>query len=558
MKIYTILFLSFLLAAMSVIVSAENDLRERIYLQTDKQTYLAGELLWVKLYLTDADGIPDSFSKIGYIELVDETTAQVQVKVEITGGAGSCCLELPATLPTGYYQLIAYTRQMKNEGENVFFNKMISIINTFRADDNIKTDTLLETVSPSLLENNIVVLTDKENYKSRSKSHVQIQGIPENMHSLSISITGKDLITESFNINQWKKNLPSIPRHPVRTEFIPEYEGHIISGKIVNAATEAPISNNEKMNSFIGFIGDQIRLFNGKIGNNGDVQFITKRISGPKELSTSVLSSFENKYRVNIVSPFFAHTEKKLPAFTINSKWQDQLLQRSVGLQALYAYVADSLNLVDTTFAHFQWKPDRSYILDEYTRFTRMDEVIIEFIPSLRFRRIDNKRILSVLIDESASFAIGNSLVLLDGIPIFDHEIIFKYDPLLVYKIDVYKNRFDFGDQFFDGMVFFTTYKHDYPALKVDEQTQVFDYEGTQVNRYFYTPSYLHEEKNKQRIPDYRHTLLWEPNIKTAGATDIQIPFVTSDLTGGFQVIVEGITKDGKIIYGSSFFNVTQ
>lgn len=558
MKIYTILFLSFLLAATSGMVTAENDLRERIYLQTDKQTYLAGELLWVKLYLTDADGIPNSFSKIGYIELVDETTAQVQVKVEITGGTGACCLELPATLPTGYYQLIAYTRQMKNEGENVFFNKTVSIINTFRADDNIKSDTLLETASPSLLENNIVVLTDKGNYKPRSKSHVQIKEIPENMHSLSISITGKDLITESFNINQWKKHLSSIPKHPVRTEFIPEYEGHIISGKIVNAATEAPISNNEKMNSFVGFIGDQIRLFNGKIGNNGDVQFITKRISGAKEISTSVLSSFENKYRVNIVSPFFAHTEKMLPTFTINPKWQDQLLQRSVGLQALYAYVADSLNLVDTTFAHFQWKPDRSYILDEYTRFTRMDEVIIEFIPSLRFRRIDNKRILSVLIDESASFAIGNSLVLLDGIPIFDHEIIFKYDPLLVYKIDVYKNRFDFGDQFFDGIVYFTTYKHDYPTLKVDEQTQVFDYEGTQVHRYFYTPSYLHEEKNKQRIPDYRHTLLWEPNIKIAGATDIQIPFVTSDLTGGFQVIVEGITKDGKIIYGSSFFNVTE
>lgn len=558
MKIYTILFLSFLLAAKSVIVSAENDLRERIYLQTDKQTYLAGELLWVKLYLTDADGIPDSFSKIGYIELVDETTAQVQVKVEITDGTGTCCLELPATLPTGYYQLIAYTRQMKNEGENVFFNKTVSIINTFRADNNIKTDTLLETVSPSLLENNIVVFTDKENYKSRSKSHVQIKEIPENMHSLCISITGKDLITESFNINQWKKHLSSIPRHPVRTEFIPEYEGHIISGKIVNAATEAPIGNNEKMNSFVGFIGDQIRLFNGKIGNNGDVQFITKRISGPKELSSSVLSSFENKYRVNIVSPFFTHQEKQLPTFTINPKWQDQLLQRSVGLQALYAYATDSLNLVDTTFAHFQWKPDRSYILDEYTRFTRMDEVIIEFIPSLRFRRIDNKRILSVLIDESASFAIGNSLVLLDGIPIFDHEIIFKYDPLLVYKIDVYKNRFDFGDQFFDGMVFFTTYKHDYPTLKVDEQTQIFDYEGTQVHRYFYTPSYLHEEKNKQRIPDFRHTLLWEPHIKTGGATDIQIPFVTSDLTGDFQVIVEGITKDGKIIYGSSFFNVTE
>lgn len=558
MKRYTTLVLSFLLAAISIMVSAENDLRERIYLQTDKQTYLAGELLWAKLLLTNADGIPDSFSKIGYIELVDESTAQAQVKVEITDGTGTCCLEIPATLPTGYYQLIGYTRQMKNEGEDVFFNKTISIINTFRTDENIKTDTLFETSPASLLDNNIVILTDRKNYKPRTQNEVQIQELPENIHSLCISITGKDLITESFNINQWKKHLPSIPKHSVQTEFLPEYEGHIISGKIVNTATDATINNNEKVNPFIGFTGDQIRLFNGKIGTDGNVQFITTHISGSKELSTSILSSFENKYRVNIVPPFFAHTEKKLPAFTINPKWQDQLLQRSIGLQTLYAYVADSLNLVDTTFAHFQWKPDRSYILDEYTRFTRMDEVVIEFIPSLRFRRIDNKRILSVLMDESATFAIGNSLVLLDGIPIFNHETILNYDPLLVYKIDVYKNRFDFGDQFFDGIVFFTTYKHDYPTLKVDEQTQVFDYEGTQVHRYFYVPSYLHEKENKHRIPDYRHTLLWEPDIKTSGNVNIQIPFTTSDLTGDFQVVVEGITKDGKIIHGTAFFNVTK
>lgn len=558
MKRYTTLFLSFLFIATSIMVAAGDDFRERIYLQTDKQTYLAGELLWAKLLLTNADGVPDSFSKVGYIELVDESTPQIQVKVEITKGIGTCCLEIPATLPTGYYQLIGYTTQMKNEGEDVFFNKTISIINTFRADDNVKTDTLLETAPTSLLDNNIVVLTDKRSYKPRTQNEVQIQELPENIHSLCISITGKDLITESFNINQWKKHLPSIPKHPVRTEFLPEYEGHIISGKIVNTATGATITNNEKVSPFIGFTGDQIRLFNGNIGADGDVRFITKRISGSKELITSVLSSFENKYRVNIVSPFYAHTEKKLPAFTINPNWQNQLLQRSIGLQTLYAYVADSLNLVDTTYAHFQWQPDRSYILDEYTRFTRMDEVVIEFIPALRFRKIDNKRILSILMDENATFTIGNSLVLLDGIPIFDHETVLNYDPLLIYKIDVYKNRFDFGDQFFDGIVSFTTYKHDYPALKVDEQTQIFDYEGTQVHRYFYVPSYPQGKENKGRIPDYRHTLLWEPNIKTSGDVNIQVPFTTSDLSGDFQVVVEGITKDGKIIHGTAFFNVTK
>lgn len=60
---------------------AANDFRERIYVQTDKQVYLAGELLWLKLCVTDATGIPVSFSKVGYVELLDESTALVQVKI---------------------------------------------------------------------------------------------------------------------------------------------------------------------------------------------------------------------------------------------------------------------------------------------------------------------------------------------------------------------------------------------------------------------------------------------------------------------------------------------
>lgn len=67
---------------------AANDFRERIYVQTDKQVYLAGELLWLKLCVTDATGIPVSFSKVGYVELLDESTALVQAKIEIKEGIG--------------------------------------------------------------------------------------------------------------------------------------------------------------------------------------------------------------------------------------------------------------------------------------------------------------------------------------------------------------------------------------------------------------------------------------------------------------------------------------
>ena len=378
--------------------------------------------------------------------------------------------------------------------------------------------------------------------------------MPENVHSLSLSVAGVDFMQFDHDIMGWHTNLPPADG-AVKTEFLPDCEGHIISGKIVDVSTGEPLKDG-RVFPLLGFVGDQIRLFGGLTNKTSDVQFVTKRIKGVHELATTTFSSSDNKYRIDIQSPFAQHAEKKLPEFVLNQSWEEQLLRRSIGLQVQYAYVIDSMNKVDTTYAHFQWKPDRSYILDEYTRFTTMEEVVIEFIPSLSFRRLNNKRFLSVLLNENNTFSLGNSLVMIDGIPIMDHETVFRYDPLLVYKIDVYKDKFVFGNIHFEGLVFITTYKQDYPTLKTDETTHIFDYEGTQAHRYFYLPSYTDDSVRNNRIPDYRHTLLWMPEVYTNGKPALSVPFSTSDLTGDFQITVEGLTKDGKVIRGVSFFNV--
>ena len=552
MKIYH-MFMTILLA-FSINVFAENTLRERVYVQTDKQTYISGELLWMKLYITDETGKPSSFSKIGYVELLDESDAHVQIKLDVVNGVGEGCMELPVSLPTGNYLLTAYTRNMRNESEAVFFRKTIGVINTFRANASIEIDSVADiSFSPVLQDNNISVTA--KIYTTRSQSEVLIQGLPEDLHSLGISIAGIDFVAGMDNIVKWHSLLPDYSSEQIKNDFLPEYEGHIISGKIVDAVTNEPCTE-DGVYSLLGFTGDQLRIFGGMVDNEYNIQFVTDRITGSKEFAIAAIAPSDSKYRINIQSPFALHSERELPVFRMNSKWEDQLQLRSVGLQVLYAYFADSMSRADTTFSHFQWKPDRSYVLDEYTRFTTMEEIVIEFIPSLRFRRINNKRYLMIFIDENNTFSLGNSLVLLDGIPITDHDIIFRYNPLLVYKIDIFKDKFVFGNRRFEGVVSFTTYKHDYPGLILDETTQIFDYEGTQLRRHFYSPLYPEKSDAQRRMPDYRHTLLWMPDVKTGGQPSLSVPFSTSDLTGTFQITVEGLTKGGKFIRGTSFFNV--
>lgn len=73
--------------------------------------------------------------------------AVVQARLVLEKGVGDGCLQLPSTLPTGNYRLVAYTRYMRNEGEEVFFEKPLAVVNTFVTNETLLTDTLLPAYS---------------------------------------------------------------------------------------------------------------------------------------------------------------------------------------------------------------------------------------------------------------------------------------------------------------------------------------------------------------------------------------------------------------------------
>ena len=541
--------------------TASGLLAERVYLQTDKQLYLAGELVYMKVITVTPDRKPLSFSKIVYVELLDEANSQAQVKIELTGGVGEGWMELPLDLPAGYYRLAAYTRFMRNEDESVFFEKNIGVVNTFRSNQIRKVQTGISPSAPETHDSPTCSLQpDKSLYANREKGILQLDGLPENIHTLSVSIAGKASVTiEGTNdILQWEKQIPAASANPSE-KYLPEYEGHIITGKIAPVQSSSNIID-ESLFPLLSFPGDKFYLFESYKDELNDVAFYTTNMRGVKEVSTTVYNLSENKYRIDLQSPFVEqHIKKRLPALQADSTHLDGFLERSIALQALYAYTKDSLarNLSDDV--RFVVKPAKSYILDEWTRFVVMGELVIEFISELRFRRNSQQnRELLMLMQKGTFSEWVQPLVVLDGVPIMEHEIIYRYNPLLVERINIYPEEYIYGGMRFEGIVEFLTYEHNYPGLSTDQSTQIVNYPGTQPSRRLYTPGYSSEESRKSRLPDYRHTLLWEPALQTKGKSTLEVPFFTSDCSGEFQATVEGLTEDGKIISATVTFGVRQ
>jgi hypothetical protein len=65
-------------------------LKEKLYVHTDKNFYLAGEILWFKIYDVDASfHKPLSISSVAYIEILDKDHRPVlQGKIPMSEGSG--------------------------------------------------------------------------------------------------------------------------------------------------------------------------------------------------------------------------------------------------------------------------------------------------------------------------------------------------------------------------------------------------------------------------------------------------------------------------------------
>ena len=116
--------------------------QEKIYVQTDRASYLIGDTIWFKAYLVNGKThIADSKSNFIYGELINSLNEVVErVKIRKNAGVFSGYLEIDQASLSGLYQLRFYTTNMTNIDEAYFFKKNVRIDNyvSSRLKKNIK------------------------------------------------------------------------------------------------------------------------------------------------------------------------------------------------------------------------------------------------------------------------------------------------------------------------------------------------------------------------------------------------------------------------------------
>ena len=360
------------------------------------------------------------------------------------------------------------------------------------------------------------------------------------------------MLTQGWRRFDWKKILTEKSE---KFTFLPEHEGAIITAKVTDKTAGAPAAGTRV---YLSVPALNFQFYSSGTTREGYVHFFTKNIYGATPLLVQTNTAKDSVFRYEILSPYsdqYSAGHATAPGFDLSESIKQQIQQRSRNMQVQNVYLEDTLNTFYTPLVNtlpFYGTPDRTFLLDDYTRFPTMEEVMREYVQGVAVRKQKGKFHYKIFYPRTESFFDEDPLILLDGMPIFDTDKAIKMDPLKIKKLEVVKQNFILGRESFSGILSYTTYDHDLSWYPTDPLALQVAYEGLQLQREFYTPKYETEQQTGSRLPDFRTLLHWAPNVITKDGKT-RVSFYTSDQQGTYIGIIQGMTEEGEM--GSTTFS---
>lgn len=549
------------------------DFNEELYIQTDRNIYITSEEVWFKVYkLQGITHSPYNISKVVYLELLDKNNFPViQLKLKIDGNSGASGFILPDNIHSGNYLIRVYSNWMKNFPVNLFYYKEISVINPFENIENIKLPSdsidikLKEDKNQNLSEGipadklngkriRFKIALHKPEYLSRDKVKISITasdmaGNPIES-DLSVSVA-KSCIASPVQSKYLSKtkDIPlkgSLNPDSDAQRYLPELEGHLISGHIKLKANDAPL---KKIDLSLSFVGKSARCQFGKTDDNGEFYFLVKE-PGLNEIVIQPLSNDITGYNIELDQPFSSiFSNLKASPFYLDSSKVKAINNAIIGMQVYNIYEPErqkSTVLPKPITPDFYGKPENTIRMADYIELTSLREVVKEIIPDVYTLKQNGKYDFKLINKFKGQPFENKPLILVDGVPVYDFEKVLSINSKEIERADVINTRYFYSENVFDGIVSFTTKKGNLSAMDFNNSIFRQAYEGCQIKGNFYSPDYSSDTLRTSRIPDFRNTLYWNPDLHTTKDGKAETEFYTSDESAEYTIVVEGIAPDGK------------
>jgi hypothetical protein len=544
----TMRHITFLLyfASLNLLGQKQPAVEEQLIVHINGDSFLCGEYMNYSVLNFSNENNLSRFSKVAYIELIDvEGISRLKSKVILIKGVGSGKLFLPSTLSTGLYTMIIYTPWILSRNMNGLFVKRIAIVNslqpvplTSKAISKIKAPLPQNIQTPALKIEQL-----KNRYSVRESANVSFSSENEGFASISIRQLSP---TTYFTLDSLPIELPVIEKE--LNGVLPDYRGEVIRGKLnFNGNSEKTLRP-----VFLSVPTRKNYIRVSQSDSKGNFFFVGDDLDDRDEIWLTIESADNSSIEFN--DGFLGHhlSFEKPPHIFIDSSSINHITDRSIQVQIENAYftsatIEDSSSRIESTYG----QPSVVYRLDDYTRFNTLEETIIEILLEVSVRKSKGKRSIRIKDGTLNSKKSRESLILLNGFPIMDHEVIFKYDASAIERIEIIPFPYVFGEFGINGIVNFVS----------NERLIIEDIEGQKNVRLRNVGAQNAEalpvvKPLNSNTPDFRNQLYWSPFFQVTPGEKINLDFVCSDVTGKFEITIMVVLNNGKKIVTTETFEV--
>lgn len=542
---------------------------ETIYIDYNNSFLLTGEYLYYSVYCLDRRSKTFSkYSTIAYVKLIGSTGKVIfHHKLNLDNGRAQGDFFIPTTIPSGNYKLLGYTRLMRNGKQSNYFQADLTIINPYTNDQKI----LLKETKDSINSKHSVkrkldvsdnqkevtsinMSINKFNFKKREKVQLTIQNQKPSIGNGSYSLSVRKLYKLKASDRPSAKEFADQYLHDNTATnedyvvmILPEIRGELYSGKVVATDPKMGVAN--------------VRIAISVPGKNYIFKVVTTNIKGQfyftlnesYEGDEAVLQLLEDndKYTMLMDSPKPLDVSKiSFNKFRLEEEIKPVLLERSIHNQIennYFSFMPDSIK-VPAKRSSFYGFTGKEYDLDDYTRFSTVRETIVEILQGVWIKKTGNseERIQIRSNDPDKELSGFEPLIIIDGFRVKKHDELLKMDAGRIAKIQVIRDKYILGPQVFQGVLDIVTFEGKLWKNLTEGETLRHKLFKPLPKKFYFKRKYdLESLDTTVRIPDFRHQIYWNPLVQVQEES-LELEFYTSDVSGDFEIRLEGFTNSGE------------
>ena len=541
--------------------------QEKVYLNHTGPIVFTGEYLHYAFYCFNAqNNRASSVSFVGYVALVNqEGEYVVEQKIRLQGGKSQGDFFINTNVPSGNYKLLGYTQWMKNNGLEQVFKDDLVIINPYQVDQS----SLLPDDSEKMISDEALLIAqpvdssvvqikmEREIFGTREKVVLNLKNYKAKLghgnYTIKVQKKGEMAVKPATNAIAYATNYLDVKRETDKTVgdsiFLPEQRGELLFGKVTNGSG-IPVADTKMV---VSVPGEEFLLKFATTDSNGN--FYTYLRKDYKQ-DRAIVQINEDAYNLEVAIGKVPNLDTSgliFNTFYLKPGYSDAIEQRSVHNQLenqFFSAKPDSVLLGDP-IDPFDGGVQETVYLDDFTRFPTFQETLVEILNFAGYRNnslgSDYIRIAQDFETYNEEFNVFPAIVLIDGVFIPNHEKIKDFDARKIASISLVRDQFGMAGEQYQGMMLIKTIKGDFFEDYAPADGINVPIEKPMLKKNYFKQDYIMEDEGNHHIPDYRRILFWEPYV-ALGDTDLAFEFFTSDLTGEFEVVLDGFTTYGKPI----------